>query len=103
VEKPTAVPATMGKRTDRAAFSKMTEGSVREGMYVVILAVLGGCIDQVKSIQLGSRDRGVSEWKRWRRRKLPVAEARLVSALFEWRWGWGKRTGALSFSSSLVP
>jgi hypothetical protein len=32
VEKPTAVPAAMGRRTDRAAFSKMTEGSVREGM-----------------------------------------------------------------------
>jgi hypothetical protein len=32
VEKPTAVPATMGKRTERAAFSKMADGSVRDGM-----------------------------------------------------------------------
>jgi hypothetical protein len=32
VEKPTAVPATMGNRTERAAFSKMADGSVRDGM-----------------------------------------------------------------------
>jgi hypothetical protein len=32
VEKPTAVPATIGKSTDRAAFSKIADGSVREGM-----------------------------------------------------------------------
>ena len=32
VEKPTAVPATMGNRIEMAAFSKMAEGSVREGM-----------------------------------------------------------------------
>jgi hypothetical protein len=32
VEKPTAVPATIGKSTDRAAFSKIVDGSVREGI-----------------------------------------------------------------------
>jgi hypothetical protein len=32
VEKPTAVPATMGNRIERAAFSKMADGKVREGI-----------------------------------------------------------------------
>jgi hypothetical protein len=32
VEKPTAVPATMGNRTERAAFSNMADGSVKDGM-----------------------------------------------------------------------
>ena len=32
VEKPTAVPATMGNRMEVAAFSKIADGSVREGM-----------------------------------------------------------------------
>lgn len=37
VEKPIAVPAATGSRIDDAAFSKSTAGSVREGMYVVIV------------------------------------------------------------------
>lgn len=32
VEKPTAVPATIGNRTEMAAFSKIADGSVREGI-----------------------------------------------------------------------
>jgi hypothetical protein len=32
VEKPTAVPATIGNRTDKAAFSKIAAGSVNEGI-----------------------------------------------------------------------
>jgi len=32
VEKPTAVPATMGNRIEMAAFSKMADGNVSEGI-----------------------------------------------------------------------
>lgn len=37
VEKPTAVPAAMGRRIDAAAFEKREVGRVRERMWVVIL------------------------------------------------------------------
>lgn len=38
VEKPTAVPATTGRRIAAAGCSKTIDGSVREGMYVVMIA-----------------------------------------------------------------
>lgn len=39
-EKPTAVPRAMGKRMDAAGLANRAAGSVREGMKVVIVAVL---------------------------------------------------------------
>ena len=42
LEKPMAVPMATGRRMDAAALSKMAEGSVREGMYVVIAAAWCG-------------------------------------------------------------
>lgn len=39
VEKPIAVPAATGMRMEAAGLSKMKEGRVREGMYVVIAVV----------------------------------------------------------------
>lgn len=37
VEKPTAVPAATGRRMEAAALSKMNEGRVRDGIYVVMM------------------------------------------------------------------
>ena len=41
VKKPTMFPQTSGSSTAAAGFSKIAVGSVRDGMYVVILLVFG--------------------------------------------------------------
>jgi len=38
--KPTAVPRAIGKRIDAAGLAKIAAGSVRDGMKVVIFAIL---------------------------------------------------------------
>ena len=38
--KPTAVPRAIGKRMEAAGLAKMAAGSVRDGMKVVIFAIL---------------------------------------------------------------
>lgn len=65
IEKPTAVPKAIGSRIDAAGLAKTAEGSVREGMYEVMLVTWSRFLSVTTQIfqsryldirQLGSRE-----------------------------------------------